>query len=160
MIRRDSCMSCFNIRELCDDLICFALIVFFYINVMKEKEQQLWWINLGLHWKSGPKWIVWRTDTDRQPYSRIRIGGLLNSIIWACFFCIPCYDYWAVVRGQDTPILQVSQYYYSTTITTILQVSHSEGSFPLHLVSYDCQCQSLSSCHRHQADIDIGKGAL
>ena len=62
------------------DLLCIDS--FFYINVMKEKEQQLWWINLGLHWKSGPKWIVWRTDTDRQPYSRIRMKEKAQQLWW------------------------------------------------------------------------------
>ena len=47
-------------------------------------------------------------------------------------------------------------YYYRTTTTTILQVSHSEGSFPLHLVSINIAV-TVSHCHRHQADIDIGK---
>ena len=88
------------------------------------------------------------------------IGSLVNSIIWACFFCIPCYDYWAVVRGQNTPIVQVSQYYWSNTTatTTIVQVSHSEGSFPLLLVSINIAMtvnfvvvlSSSSSWYRHR----------
>ena len=93
-----------------------------------------------------------------------------------CFFCIPCYDYWAVVTGRLSNTVTVTQRGIFPALVSINQwlmvsIANHQPSSQVHQLtaqvnlttSHQCQFVEIV-CQHHQSHqppvIEIGKGDL
>ena len=83
----------------------FATLLYLLLPIVKvcPSENKLNWMLSKVYEPTlSGSWNNYHQSSIAVQIWQSSIGSLVNSIIWACFFCIPCYDYWAVVRGGRT----------------------------------------------------------